>query len=758
MSYNNRGEVQLQNYGDSESYGQAAPEGANNNEYKPLDISRSHDVQYIQITIPNEILNDAIRNLGECGRLHVVDISPSSTGDVTKYIFAYKKRATDLNDLEKKLKSFEEQCRARQVHLDVLDYSQPLGPFGDQLLARNPDLIVGAGEFITEVESRLLNNIAFERNVQQEIARRTELSITLRSAANLVPRSMSKVQENQSAPGAGNVYDQFMSGAGQQLPNDDDLESNGPLSSYICGVIPMDNLPMFTKLVYRTSKGSNAILLTEQIPEPILDPQTGASVKKVVFCVATIGRQLHRRIVKLCPLVSATVYPITTFDPAFVQSECFRLEGEIQEQRLTLERTSNEIRDILGALAAPQVIDGIFGPCQLFAWQQLLFIEKVMIDVLMNCAFHATFVVLGAWVPTEFMDDVTTAIERCAEQGGNGAKPLIDYSAEPSKANSTPPTFIPTTEFTGSFQALVNTYGIPRYKEFNPALVAIGTFPFIFGVMFGDVGHGLILLLFSLFLLSQEKTFEAQRKAKTINEMVEMIYASRYFLLMMSCMAIYNGFIYNDFMSIPMNIFGRQYDEHTGAWTGVYPFGMDPSWYHKMDTLKFFNSFKMKMAVILGIIHMLSGMAISLLNHIHFNDMVSLYFEFIPRLLFLLSTFGWMILMIIIKWCINWDDVSHSKDGLKGSAMAPALIQTMINMFLKVGAEIPPESELVSGQSGLQVILVLIAVIMLPIMWFAKPIIEFNKSKKPFLEMFHSPVDDERRKSNPLVLHKMTNY
>lgn len=187
-----------------------------------------------------------------------------------------------------------------------------------------------------------------------------------------------------------------------------------------------------------------------------------------------------------------------------------------------------------------------------------------------------------------------------------------------------------------------------------------------------------------------------------------------------------------------MNIFGRQFNQTTGKWDGVYPFGMDPSWYHQTDSLKFFNSFKMKMAVILGIIHMLSGMFISLLNHIHFNDMVSIVFEFIPRLLFLLCTFGWMITMIVIKWCIDWDDVS------RGSQHAPSLVQTMINMFLAPGSAIPKEAQLIPGQAGFQTVLVLIAVIMVPVMWFAKPIIEFNKMKKPFLPMFHSPIDDER--------------
>ena len=37
-------------------------------------------------------------------------------------------------------------------------------------------------------------------------------------------------------------------------------------------------------------------------------------------------------------------------------------------------------------------------------------------------------------------------------------------------------------------QSIVNTYGVPRYREANPALFTAVTFPFLFGVMYGDIG------------------------------------------------------------------------------------------------------------------------------------------------------------------------------------------------------------------------------------------------------------------------------
>ena len=68
----------------------------------------------------------------------------------------------------------------------------------------------------------------------------------------------------------------------------------------------------------------------------------------------------------------------------------------------------------------------------------------------------------------------------------------------------TPPTHFYTNKYTYAFQELVNTYGMPRYREINPALFAAATFPFLFGVMYGDIGHGTLLALASFCLVLTE--------------------------------------------------------------------------------------------------------------------------------------------------------------------------------------------------------------------------------------------------------------
>ena len=86
-------------------------------------------------------------------------------------------------------------------------------------------------------------------------------------------------------------------------------------------------------------------------------------------------------------------------------------------------------------------------------------------------------------------------------------------------------------------QAIVDAYGIARYREANPALLTIVTFPFLFAVMFGDVGHALLMLLFSAFLVLKEKKLASS----PLGDIGEMAFGGRYVLLLMSLFSLVTG-------------------------------------------------------------------------------------------------------------------------------------------------------------------------------------------------------------------------
>ena len=118
-----------------------------------------------------------------------------------------------------------------------------------------------------------------------------------------------------------------------------------------------------------------------------------------------------------------------------------------------------------------------------------------------------------------------------------------------------PPTYFKINDFTYPFQEIVNTYGVPNYKEINPAVFACVTFPFLFGIMFGDLGHGFLLFLISAMLCLGSSCLEQFPTFKSI-------LPYRYILLLMGLFASFSGLIYNDFVSIPVELFDSCYYDH----------------------------------------------------------------------------------------------------------------------------------------------------------------------------------------------------
>lgn len=127
---------------------------------------------------------------------------------------------------------------------------------------------------------------------------------------------------------------------------------------------------------------------------------------------------------------------------------------------------------------------------------------------------------------------------------------------------------------------------MPMYKEINPAIFAQVTFPFLFGVMFGDMGHGTLLFIFGLILVFGNEKFKGTA--------LEALGMARYLILLMGFFAIYNGLIYNEWFSMPIEFFHSCYTQGIYSYNSsdpysavgyhrvtedcVYTVGFDPRW------------------------------------------------------------------------------------------------------------------------------------------------------------------------------------
>lgn len=78
---------------------------------------------------------------------------------------------------------------------------------------------------------------------------------------------------------------------------------------------------------------------------------------------------------------------------------------------------------------------------------------------------------------------------------------------QPDDANPTltPPTRLKNNRFAKPFQMFVEMYGTPGYRDFDPTLLVSITYTLIFGIMFGDLGQGLVIAVIGAVLAAWKK-------------------------------------------------------------------------------------------------------------------------------------------------------------------------------------------------------------------------------------------------------------
>ncbi|XP_039481392.1 V-type proton ATPase 116 kDa subunit a [Drosophila santomea] len=316
--------------------------------------------------------------------------------------------------------------------------------------------------------------------------------------------------------------------------------------------------------------------------------------------------------------------------------------------------------------------------------------------------------------------------------------------------NHMPPTYFRLNKFTRGFQNLIDAYGMADYKELNPAPYTIITFPFLFAVMFGDLGHGILLIFFSLIMIWKHRMIEKYQIASTSeNEILNILFAGRYIILLMGIFSVYMGIIYNIVMAKSFNLFGSswrcRYNEttvydpafhvtldssHPYFYSGdPYPLGMDPVWaVCGQDSITTTNSLKMKMAIVLGITQMMFGLGLAAANCVLMKRKADLVLVVIPQMIFMLCLFGYLVFLIFYKWLA----FGGHKPAPYNSACAPSVLITFINMMLMKTEETEESclDNMYPYERLVEYALVALAVCTVPILLAGKPIYLMRRRKK----------------------------
>ncbi len=146
---------------------------------------------------------------------------------------------------------------------------------------------------------------------------------------------------------------------------------------------------------------------------------------------------------------------------------------------------------------------------------------------------HYTYLIVG-WVPSSRLGALTQKLKEVSKDIALEATP----SPQRGSANHNVPVALENPGILGAFQSLTTTYARPRYEEIDPTILITLTFPLLFGAMFGDVAHGLLLALLGGLIAS--KTVPALRSMASLGTVV----------LVCGLVATLFGFIYGSIFGL----------------------------------------------------------------------------------------------------------------------------------------------------------------------------------------------------------------
>lgn len=771
---------------------------------------RSEPMEYISLIVNEDAAHDCLADLGKMGVIQFTDLNPDLTPFQRRFV-SYVKRC---DELERKLRFFANEIDKFDLELlsagtieSFLDSPTHVSGSNDHAGKKTGAQLLESLEVELEgYESQLRELNSYSEKLTTEYNEKVELQEVLEKARRFFMTDAPRLAVSELTSGSGTDPHSSETGLLQS-----DLAPRPEMDmrfSSITGVVATEEKVRFERMIFRATRG-NCYVRFAPIQQPITDPETGALVEKCVFIIFYKSESIENKLKRICDAFAAHRYSLPDMDDA-----------PSVDKMLT--ENAQELVDSRTVLLKNQ--DTRFRLCQLLAkhterWTWIVLREKAVYHSLNMFKADVSGMLRGeGWVVAESSDAVREAVERAHSSMDLSMPSLVDLVPQPWP---TPPTHFFTNKFTYGYQEFVNTYGIPRYREANPALFTAATFPFLFGVMYGDIGHGLFLFAAGMYLIYNERANEGAK----LGEMGDGLHAGRYMIAMMGFFAIYAGLMYNDMFSLSLNLFGSRWvyegqgsgavEEGAlaaptapyGSDASVYPFGLDPAWKVSSNELLFFNSFKMKLSVIFGIIQMFVGTCLKGLNSIYFNKKIDLYFEVVPMILFAASLFIYMVFLIFFKWSVDWNSRMASATcydpagglwgssvykgdwvkcdgsgdgtctpwgysctgyddtatkcplkygGLTGGCQPPNLITTLINIALNPGKVDEP---MFANQGNLQNILLIIAFASVPVLLLAKPYLLSQQTHTPVVhhsdeENGDHDLDDEEHGFGEIVIHQ----
>jgi V/A-type H+-transporting ATPase subunit I len=305
-------------------------------------------------------------------------------------------------------------------------------------------------------------------------------------------------------------------------------------------------------------------------------------------------------------------------------------------------------------------------------------VQKAEAPVLFGTTDHSFLV--DCWVPA---DEVKTVTETLQQRLPNS---LYIQEVE-TKDEDEPPTLLKNPRPVRRFEFLLDLYSLPNYREIDPSVILSLIFPLFFGLMIGDIGYGILLILFGILFMKLLKDSEGFSNI------------GWYIIIAGIFASIFGLFLFGDMFGLSFMPPPAETGVASYSWSGLLGITIPiPSVIHKMESLGMTQL--LVISIIAGSLHLGLGLLLGFSierkqNKRHAITKIGL--------LFILAALA-LLIFVMADWTIGqWIR------PLKTTAIAPLLWGFLIPLFktgVSFGGLLIPYLTLAFGVIGLLIILV----------------------------------------------------
>jgi V/A-type H+-transporting ATPase subunit I len=113
------------------------------------------------------------------------------------------------------------------------------------------------------------------------------------------------------------------------------------------------------------------------------------------------------------------------------------------------------------------------------------------------CKYRRSFVLVG-WIPAEYEGQIEEALKAI-----NSVE--VTFTDAKDEMKHSPPVKLKNKFFFRPFEYYTEMYGLPNASEIDPSWFIALTYTLLFGIMFADVGHGIMLLIVAIYMYKKLK-------------------------------------------------------------------------------------------------------------------------------------------------------------------------------------------------------------------------------------------------------------